>query len=156
MAIYSFVTPRISVLLKTRQTQKLQRLINNANLINSLLITVLFILLVILGRYILSLFGQEYSNLNAYLAFILVIAGSYCGTYSRSAILLLAYSDQQNTLILNSIIEWSTLIIFGILLTIKYNIIGVSIAYCLAVLCKTSHAIIMAKYKLKLKPLSII
>jgi len=155
-AIYSFISARISALIKNKRTKQLQHLINSANTTSVILVSIVFIILLLFGKIILSFFGKEYAVTHAYIAFIITITGYYIGIFSRSATLLLSYSDNLNHIIWNGILEWSALLILGTLLTIKYNIIGIASASTIAISIKTIHAVILTRYKLKLKPLTIL
>ena len=156
IAIYSVLAPNINGLLKAKKHNKLQNLINSTNVIHFVLLSIVLLIFLVFGERLLSLFGKSYGTSHVYTALVILSIGYYLGTFFRPAILLLVYSEHQSFQLWSSLLELMILIVLGIILTLKYDIIGTSIAASMAIILNGVISVIGVKLKLSFKPLTII
>ncbi len=141
-SITSFLAPRISPLLKQKDYNALQELLNRVNMISFSISGLLLSLIVIFSESLLSLFGPDYPQ--AQIPLIVLCLGYFLGSSSSSNARILMFVDSRMILRIN-VFELTLLIISGIILTYFFGLIGMSFSVLIS---STIKAVVMA-FKLK-------
>ena len=149
------VQHRISTLLTTdRGRPELQRLLNRAVAINAVTGILTLGVIVLFANHLLSHFGPDY--VAAHNTLMVVAFTALLGMISSSAIMLLAYAEQEKALMKFNILELSVLLVLGFPLAHQFGMIGVAVATLVAVLLKNVFATIHVRRNLGLRPVGIV
>jgi len=125
-AINAIVVPMISELYSTGQYQKLQKMITLAARGIFIITLVVSLSLVILGKYILGLFGDEF--VIGYIALLILLAGQTINALAGSVGFLMTMTGHQNKAA--QILGVSALvnIMLNVILIFNFGVIGAAIA----------------------------
>ena len=154
-SVYKFISPRVSYCLASNQKNVLQKYINDANVINVLVVSLTFILLAWFGQPLMNQFGEHYATPHTYIALLITLSAYYIGSYNRPSILLISYSGQEKFLLIISFIQFALLIILGIPLTQQYDILGAALSLAISNAFRMIACVIIVNRRLKIKSLSI-
>ena len=151
-AITLYLAPKITPLLKTKKYHDLQLILNTTNRISLPVIAVLFIIIVIFSYSLLAQFGPMYTHVQAPL--IILCTGYLIGATALANARILMFIDSKLTLILN-ITQVGLLVVFGIVLTYFFGLIGMSLSVLIASTCNTIIMYYFVNKKIPIKPFGI-
>ncbi|MFK5856213.1 MAG: oligosaccharide flippase family protein [Bacteroidota bacterium] len=152
-SITSYLAPRLTPLLQSKNYNVLQKLIDKVNLINIPVIAIISSLIIIFSHYLLSLFGKEYTV--AQIPLIVLTVAYFLFAISMSNARVLMFHNSKKVLIFNTT-ELVILILFSIVLTYYFGILGMSFAVLLANIYNFYVMYVTVKKSLPVKPFSII
>ncbi|HJO96011.1 MAG TPA: amino acid permease [Victivallales bacterium] len=151
-SITPIVTPKINYLATQKNYLVLQKYINTINLINILLLSILFGCMIIFSQQLLSFFGGKYYSAN--IPFIIISISYYIAAIFIPAGKILTYTDTDIQLKI-SILELCIVIILGVTGVILYSLPWLSIAMMVSILIKSILTFTSIKRKIPIKPLSL-
>lgn len=141
--------PKVVAMFESRQWMKMQQLIRNSTLqVLSITLPLAFIVL-LGGKWILSLFGSSFSG--AYLPLIILMAGQIINTSMGMAFGLLAIAGYRKTIFILYLLAFSIQIVLNLLLIPIMGITGAAIASTLSLLFLNITAYVFVRRKLKIK-----
>jgi len=152
-SITSYLAPRLTPLLQSKNYNVLQKLIDKVNLINIPVIAIISSLIIIFSQYLLSLFGKEYTV--AQIPLIVLTVAYFLFAISMSNARVLMFHNSKKVLIFNTT-ELVILIIFSIVLTYYFGILGMSFAVLIANIYNFYVMYVTVKKSMPIKPFSII
>ncbi|MCP4180993.1 MAG: oligosaccharide flippase family protein, partial [bacterium] len=151
-SITPIVIPKINLLVTRKNYFILQKYVNTINLINVLLLSIIFICMLLFSRTFLSFFGKEYNS--AYTSFIIICISYYIAAIFIPTGKILTYTDTGRQLKI-SVLELCTAIVLGVIGTVFYGLPGLSIAIMISILIKSILTFFSIKRKIPIKPLSL-
>ena len=155
MAICIPIKPLISSLSDSNAgRKKLQRKINNANLMLVFILVPLTLLTLLFSTQLLNHFGPGFAA--ARTTCIILVIGSFLHCFSLIGQMLLAYAGYSKELMWIKLTGLITTIITGIIGTLWLGMVGMAYAYLLYVLVVQVPVTISCYRKIKLKTLTLI
>lgn len=150
--IYSSLVPQIlSINNANKGYTKLNRHIKRASIVGILVGGVLFTVIVIFSDRLLLHFGASY--INARPALIILAISAFIVVIKGMSPSLLIYSFHIQTYLRIMVISIVIIVIFGVVLTYFYGMLGAAISSLLASIYQTCNLVYFAKKKTKFKPL---
>lgn len=146
--VYEFIKPKINHYLLKRNYKKLQEMITRANQVMFLMAGLVTFIIIIFAKEILSTFGSSFMSV-AFPLMILAIA-NFIGCSAKPAANLLAYSNEEKTLLNLVLLQLGLVIILCSLGTYFYGIIGIVFALLITMIINT---FLLSTYVKKLLPI---
>jgi O-antigen/teichoic acid export membrane protein len=143
--IYRFIAARVSTAMESGQFARLRKMIWQASLVNLFVCGGVVAIIIIFRATILSSFSAHYVTTQTELTMIILALGCFLGSFSKPAIFLLAYAGGEKQLINLSIIEFASLLILGVPLTLWLGIVGTAIATAGSILIKSLQVLIASR-----------
>ncbi len=130
LAINFILTPQISEFKINYDISKLKKLVKNGGRLGFIFTLLSGILLIFIGEFLLSLYGEEYKM--AYLIFIILLVGQIIGSLFGSVGSALSVLGYENKVLRAIIFSGALNIILSLVLLKPLGLMGVAIAYVLS------------------------
>jgi len=132
LAINFVLTPQISKFKINYDISKLKKLVKNGGRLGFIFTLLSGILLIFIGEFLLSLYGEVYKM--AYLIFIILLVGQIIGSLFGSVGSALSVLGYENKVLRAIIFSGAINIILSLVLLKPLGLMGVAIAYVLSVI----------------------
>lgn len=146
MAINSILAPMISELYHTEQKQQLQKIITLATRVIFVFTLVISILLIIFGKFVLSLFGLAF--VVAYAALLILLTGQIINSLAGSVGLILSMSGKQNIVGVIISISAATNIVLNCALIPLFGLTGAAISTAITMVMWNITMLVYVKSRL--------
>jgi O-antigen/teichoic acid export membrane protein len=121
------ISPLINPLIKENKLAELEKLVRQLNTVITVLTIVSGLLMAIFAKFLLHLFGAEYTS--SYLALYIMLFTTVFGSSCSLSFEVLMFSSHQNTLIKINFIACIITFLLCIILIPTYGVIGAAIAF---------------------------
>ncbi|MCF7791695.1 MAG: amino acid permease [Victivallales bacterium] len=152
-SIKSIILPKIKYLTTKKKHTELQQNIDQLNIINFLILTVLLIIILFFGNEILATFGVGYKE--SYLPLIIIGTAYYISGLLIPIVNVLIFTDTRKIITIN-VIQIFILITIGIFGTYYFYLSGMAFAILISSIIKSLLIYLSIKKSLPIRPLSII
>jgi O-antigen/teichoic acid export membrane protein len=148
--VFSTFSYRISSLIDGEENKKiLQRLISSGQTLNLTISAVVFIVICVFAKPILSTFGAHFET--ASLPLIILAVGGLISALIGPCASLLAYAGSEKSMLLISLFQFIILLALGVPFTIYFGIVGTASAGTASILFKSIVMQRMVKKRLGLR-----
>lgn len=151
--ISTIILPKLSQYFEENNKPELEQIIKRSTKLGVLLSTPFLFIILLLGKYILSFFGNEY--IESYNILVIIAITGYFGVLCGNIDQILNMSNNQRNLLYINILSLVVNIILNLILIPIYGVIGAAIATMITTIFMKLACILLIKKKLGFYPFSL-